>query len=204
MPVMIYDPRLEQEIRTARDCSEVNRRDEVWEGVLVVPPQANNEHQRVVMKFAGAFSSVIDWNVGDQALPGCNVSDRDADWTTNYRDPDVAVYLASNPAKDGGTHWVGGPDLAVEIVSPGEDPALKFDFYAKVGTRELLVVDRYPWSVKLYQLQGGKLVLAGVSDLAVTAVLTSVALPLTFQLRAGVSRPTILITHTNSGQSWTA
>jgi len=52
-------------------------RDEMWEGVLVMPPLANNEHQRIVSKLTSAFSSVIDWDAGEQALPSANVSDRD-------------------------------------------------------------------------------------------------------------------------------
>lgn len=204
MPVMIYDPEMEREIRLARDGSDASRRDEVWEGVLVVPAVPNNQHQAIVMRLSAAFSAAIDWNAGDQALPGANVSDRDIGWKQNYRCPDVVVYLSTNPAKDSNTHWVGGPDLAVEITSPGEDPRLKFDFYAKVNTRELLIVDRDPWAVELYQLQGGKLVLVGTSDLATSAVLASVALPLTFQLQPGTPRPTILVTHTATAQTWTA
>lgn len=204
MPVMIYDPQLEREIRTARDKCDAGRRDEVWDGVLVVPPQANNEHQRIVSRVTSAFSAVIDWDAGDQVLPGANVSDRDADWMENYRDPDVVVYLASNKAKDRNTHWVGGPDLAAEIRSPGEDPRLKLDFYAKVKTHEVLIVDRDPWAVELYQLRRGKLVSVGKADLATSAVLTSGVLPLTFQLRPGTPRPTILLTHTSTKQSWTA
>jgi Uma2 family endonuclease len=204
MPVLIFDPTMEQAIRTARDNSDVGRHDEVWEGVLVVPAQANNEHQRIVAKLTAAFSNVIDWDAGDQALPGCNVTDRDKDWTHNFRDPDVAVYLSTNPAKDCDTHWVGGPDLAVEIVSPGEDPRQKLDFYAKVKTREVLVIDRDPWAVELYRLRRGKMALVGKSDAADPAVLASTALPLTFRLRPGKPRPTVLVAHTDGKQTWTA
>ena len=204
MPVMIYDPELEQEIRLSRDGSDANRRDEVWEGVLVVPAVPNNEHQTVVMDLCYAFASGVNRSVGDRVLPGANVSDRDAGWKQNYRCPDAVVYLATNPAKDSNTHWVGGPDLAVEVVSPGEDPRLKLDFYAAVNTRELLIVERDPWALEMYQLQGGKLVLAGTSDLTSPAVLASGALPLTFQLRPGTPRPTVLVTHTATGQTWTA
>lgn len=189
MPVMILDPILEQKIRADRDRMFPNNRDEVWDGVLVVPPLPNIEHQIMVT---------------DLALAGANVSDRDADWTSNYREPDVVVYLATNPAKNSGTHWVGGPDLAVEVASPGEDPRLKFDFYAKVGTREVLIVDRDPWALEMCQLQGGKMALAGTSDAAGSAVLSSTALPLTFQLRSGAPRPVIHIAHTATGQTWTA
>jgi Uma2 family endonuclease len=204
MPVMILDPFLEQRIRAERDSSETSKYDEVWEGVLVVAPLPNNNHQRMVTRLANAFSAVIDWDNGDQVLSGTNVSDREVDWKSNYREPDVAVYLSTNPAKDAGTHWVGGPDLAVEIVSPGEDPHHKLDFYAKVNTRELLIVDRDPWVLELYQLQGGKLVLAGKSELANPSVLASGVLPLTFQLQDGSPRPTILMTHTGTVQTWTA
>ena len=203
MPVMSYDPAWEARIRAELDNPDVNRREEVWEGVLVVPPMANNLHQFIVMDLAFAFRAVAN-HAGDSVLPGCNVSDRDKDWLTNHRIPDVAVYLATNPAKDAGTHWVGGPDLLVEIVSPGEDPRTKNDFYAKINTREVLIVDRDPWAVELYSLQGGKLVLVGTSDATTSAVLTSNVLPLTFQLRPGTPRPTIVVTHTSTAQSWTA
>lgn len=204
MPVMIYDPLYEQHVRAERERQWPNERDEVWEGVLVVPPMPNNEHQIIVMGLSYAFASVVNRAGGDSVMPGANVSDRDAGWTENYREPDVVAYLASNPAKDSNTHWVGGPDLAVEIVSPGEDPRLKLDFYAKVNTREVLIVDRFPWALELYQLQSGKLMLAGTSTLATAAVLASGALPLTFQLRPGTPRPAILITHSTTGQTWTA
>jgi Uma2 family endonuclease len=204
MPVMILDPFLEQRIRAERQNNETNQYDEVWEGVLVVAPLPNNEHQRIVTRLSTAFSSIIDWEQGNQVLPGANVSDRDADWISNYREPDVAVYLSTNPARDCGTHWVGGPDLAVEIVSPGEDPHDKLDFYAKVNTRELLIVDRDPWKLELYQLQGGKLVLVGKADGVSSSMLMSGVLPLTFQLQAGTLRPIILLTHTETKQTWTA
>ncbi len=178
--------------------------DEVWDGMLVLNPLPNIEHRQLVMSFSVAFTGCVDRLNGDSVLPGANVSDRDAGWTENYREPDAVVYLATNPAKDSDTHWVGGPDIAVEITSPGEDPRLKLDFYAAVNTREVLIVNRDPWAVEMYQLQGGKLVLAGTSDLATSAVLASGALPITFQLQAGTPRPTILITHTATGQTWTA
>jgi len=205
MPVLILDPYLEQQIRAERVDPEKYKYDEVWEGVLVVPPIANNEHQRIVAKLTSAFSSIIDWDQGSQVLPGTNVTDRDTDWKSNYRVPDVALYLAINPAKDRGTHWVGGPDLAVEIVSPGEDPHDKLDFYAKVNTREMLIVNRDPWSLELYQLQGGKLILVGNSEVTSSEVLQSGVLPLTFQLQtAGTARPTIVVTHSATKQTWTA
>lgn len=204
MAIIIYDPMWADHVRLMRSSQAPNARDEMWDGMLVMPPMPNNEHQDIVIDLAFVFKSVVSRTAGDRVHPGANVSDRDAGWRSNYREPDVVVYLATNPAADCATHWFGGPDLAVEVVSPGEDARLKLDFYAKVSTRELLVVDRDPWLLELYQLQGGKLISVGTSDAASGAILASCALPLTFRLQAGVNRPLIHIAHMTDGRTWTA
>jgi Uma2 family endonuclease len=204
MTVLITDPDLAGRVRAERERFQPNNRDEVWDGVVVMPPLPNNEHQTIVMDLCAAFCAVVNRAGGDRVLPGANVSDRDADWLTNYREPDAVVYLATNPAVDRNTHWIGGPDLAVEVVSPGDQSRDKLDFYAKVSTREVLIVDRDPWRLELYQLAGGKFQLAGRSDVANPAVLASGVLPLTFQLQPGTPRPVIHTTHTATGQTWTA
>ena len=204
MPVLILDPMYERHVRAIRKAEFPDARDEVWEGVLVVPPLPNNEHQILATELAFAFGFVVNRPRGDKVLVGCNVSDRDEDWTQNYREPDVAVYLSGNAAKDSSTHWVGGPDFLVEIVSPGEDARQKLDFYARVNTIEVLIVERHPWRLELYRLQNGKLALIGVSDLTNSAVLASAVLPLTFQIGAAARRPAILVSHTASSQTWTA
>ena len=204
MRVVIMDPEVVDRVRAERAGAGEWARDEVWDGVLVMPPIANNEHQRVVSKLTSIFSGLIDWDAGDQALPGANVSDRDDGWNHNYRDPDAVVALSTSTARDCGTHWVGGPDLLVEVASPGEDPRLKTAFYAAIGTRELLIVDRYPWAVELYQLRDGRLDLAGRSDAANPISLASRVLPITFQLTPAEPRPRVLVTHTATGEVWWA
>jgi hypothetical protein len=92
----------------------------------------------------------------------------------------------------------------VEIISPGEDPLAKFAFYAGIGTREVLIVDRDPWAVELYQLRAGQLTLAGRSDAANPGVVPSSVLPLTFRLEAATPRQRIVMTHSVTGQTWTA
>jgi Uma2 family endonuclease len=204
MTVVIQDQDTAKSFVAERKRLGLDRWDEVWDGVLVVPPLPNNEHQQLVMRLSSPFLGLVDWDRGDQALPGANVSDRVKGWDKNYRCPDVVVCLAGGQAKDCGTHWCGGPDFLIEIVSPGEDPQLKFDFYAKVKTREVLIVGRDPWALELYQLRRGKLRLAGRSDRANPGVLASGVLPLTFQLKNAKPRPTILIAHAGTGQTWTA
>jgi Uma2 family endonuclease len=198
MATLILDPRMEKLFRTEFH----DRFRECWDGVDTVPPMPNTEHQRLVNLFSSTFSSIIDWDRGDSCFPGANLSDRVAGWAQNYRCPDVLVYLAGNPAVDHGTHWVGGPDFLVEIISEGEDPHAKFAFYAAVNTREVLVVERDPWAVELFTLSNGALVSAGRSEVSNGQVLSSAALGLTFRLTEGTPRPRIEVTQPASGKLW--
>ncbi|MEO6809496.1 MAG: hypothetical protein ABI353_10345, partial [Isosphaeraceae bacterium] len=75
-------------------------------------------------------------------------------------------------------------------------------FYAQIGTRELFLVDRDPWTLELYRLDGGALVLASKSDLSQPNVLTSSVLPLTFRFVPGEGRPRIEVVHADGVQRW--
>jgi Uma2 family endonuclease len=198
MAILVLDPACEAKVRELWPNLDDERSTEVWEGVTVMSPAANNEHQNLVNDLGGVFWLVIAQASLGRVLQGVNLSDRTPNWIENYRNPDVAVYLTANPAVDHGTHYVGGPDFAVEVVSPGETPSAKFAFYAAVGTRELLIVHRDPWRLELFALVGGQLKLAGSSP----AVCTSVALGLTFQLGDATPRPRIAVTHPATGGTW--
>lgn len=150
--VMVNDPDFASELIADRQARQIDRYDEVWEGVYMMSPLANNEHQSLATELSIAIGSVVDWQDLGRTLAGANVSDRADDWTKNYRIPDVLVFQPDTAAEDRGSHWFGGPELAIEIVSPGDKTLEKLDFYAKVGTRELLVIDRDPWRLTLYRI----------------------------------------------------
>lgn len=95
---------------------------------------ANNEHQGFVTQISSVFTFAIDWKGLGKTLAGANVIDRREGWKENYRVPDVLVFRSNCQAIDCGTHWFGGPDLAIEVVSEGEQSLEKLDFYAKVNT----------------------------------------------------------------------
>ncbi len=155
MSVLITDPDLAADVMKTRAETDADRYTEVWDGVVVMPAVPNNEHQSLVMRLGAAFAVVVDWDAGDSVQPGANVSDREDGWKQNYRCPDVVVALAGGRAKDCGTHWCGGPDLVVEIESPGQDARDKLDFYAAVDCREVLLIGRDPWALELCRLGGG-------------------------------------------------
>ena len=160
-----------------RACAD--RKDEVWNGVYVMPPMANNEHQRMVMGLCAHLGEVL----GETAtvLPGANVSDRGDDWEHNYRCPDVVVVLAGGLAIDRGTHWQGGPDFLVEVMSPGDDTMAKLPFYAQLGVREVLVVERDTRAPALYRLARGRLAPARPADVGGEPYLVSGVVPLAFR-----------------------
>jgi len=120
----------------------------------------------------------------------------------NYRCPDVAIVLPDSRAIPCGTFYFGGPDFVVEIVSDYDRSREKFDFYASVGVRELLIVDRDPWRLELYSLKEKKLVLAGRCEVVDGVFLGSEVLPLSFRLVAPANpgRPQIEIVRTTDGQ----
>jgi Uma2 family endonuclease len=202
MATLITDPELEEQIRARRAEWGGDRYDEVWEGTYMVAPLPNPEHCEIQAGLIAAIRIALGFAHPAKVYPGVNVSDRAADWTQNYRCPDVAVVLPGGIARQCDAHFFGGPDFVVEIVSPGDRSREKISFYAQVGVRELLLVDRDPWSLELYHLRDGQLALVGRSRLEQPDVLRSSVLRLTFRLIPGEPRPRIEVCHTDGAQEW--
>ncbi len=192
---------LESIIRVRRERGS-DRFDEVWNGVYVMSPLAVNQHQRLATFLARVFHGSLEGRQAFDSIAGVNVSDQSDEWTKNYRCPDVAVFLPGNPAEDRDSHWFGGPDFAVEIISKGDRSRLKFNFYAKVGVDELLLVDRDPWRLELYRNQTGKMNPAGSIAFGDSNCLQSEILPVSFRLLDSNEGPKIEVTQTDDGRVW--
>ncbi|MBV8780465.1 MAG: Uma2 family endonuclease [Phycisphaerae bacterium] len=201
MPLLVNDAELEAALIAERQERGSDHHDEVWDGVYVMAPLANNEHQTLATLIAGILVRFISESGLGIVQAGANVSDQPVDWTQNYRVPDVLVFLNGNAAEDRNTHWFGGPDFAIEIVSPKDRSREKFEFYANVGVRELLLIDREPWQLELFRLVDGQLQSAAVATEENGLVIASQIVPITMKLVAGLKRPAILI-NAPSGQSW--
>ncbi len=203
MAVLVLDrANLKELIRDRRDRG-IDRFDEVWNGVYVMAPAADTEHFDLSFELGFAIRSALSKPGKIRVHSGANVSDRSEKWTKNYRIPDLAVFLPGNPARDMGPYWLGGPDFAVEVISPGDRSRKKLDFYAKVGVRELLLVDRKPWSLELYRLTDGELKLGGKATPEEPRTLISHVLPISLRLLPGDPRPTIEVTQTEDARTWT-
>lgn len=200
--VMILNPDLAEKLLTQWRNGSDHRYEEVWDGDTYIMPEADIEHDDIAGFFYRAFFAIFaDTGLGHVHFR-INVSDRDDDWKENYRVPDMTLYLAGNPARARGTHYVGGPDFALEVSSPGDRSRDKLDFYAGIGTREVLIVDRDPWQLELYQLRRGKLRSKGAVRLTDGNVVSSTVTPITFQLVRGRPRPKVRISHSEAALEW--
>ena len=139
---------------------------------------------------------------GAKVFPPINVSDRADKWKKNFRIPDISVFLLGTWAVDKKTHWFGGPDFIIEIITPSDCSRKKLKFYEKLRVREVLLVDRKPWSLELYRLTDGELKLADKITSDPTLRLTSQVLPISLRLLPGAPRPTIEVTQIKDARKW--
>jgi Uma2 family endonuclease len=170
----------------------------------MMTPMPHDEHQELVALLTSVFVEVVQRPGLGKVRPGVNISDRRTDWQENYRVPDIAVFLKEGTAQNFETHWLGGPDLAVEIASPDDRTRDKIPFYASVGVRELLLIERAPWRLELFRHVSCELKLHATAARDHAAAISSEVVPLTFRLIRGQRRPMIDIRHSTDGRSWTA
>jgi len=202
MTILVMDPALEERLKQERKAWGADAYDEVWDGVLIMTPYPNNEHQKLLSRLTLILQEILGWSEAGDAFAGVNLSDREADWEQNYRVPDVAVFLRDTRAQDCDTHWRGAADLLIEISSPRDRTREKIPFYSGLGVRELWIVERAPWSLELYQHRSGQLVKVGESQPERGEALASSVLPLTMRLLAGDPRPQIEVIETAGGRRW--
>ena len=204
MATVILDEELAERLKADRAKRGGDRYDEVWEGTYMMAAMPDNEHQRLVNQLAAILEDVIGDQGRGEVFPGCNVSDRE-DWAHNFRVPDVAVFLNGTSAIDRDTVWLGGPDFAIEITSRGDKSRDKFDFYASVKTREVMIIDRDPWQLELFRLENGVLNLGENSLSGNDNHITAATVGLQFRLKTTEQskRPLIHVFHPQSQREWT-
>jgi Uma2 family endonuclease len=187
-----FDPLIQERKRKG-----IDRYDEVWKGMYLIPSMPTVAQQLLVHDLGTIFHEVVKKGRLGNCYPGANVSDRRKGWDNNYRVPDLLVVLRNSRAVDCSTHFCGGPDFLVEIQSPGDDTEEKVQFYGKIGVRELLIIHRDKRTLRLLRLEGEELVLVQPTPLEGKDWLVSAVLPLAF--RRGVSRgkPRTLVRRTD-------
>jgi len=132
----------------------VDRYDELWEGVLHMAPAPAYEHQRIVSAIDRFLGPLCERCVRGMLAPGINVFG-EASESQDYRIPDLTFVAAARQdiiAPDGIRG--GGPDGVIEIRSPEDESYDKLPFFARLGVREVIVVDRDTKETEIYRLAG--------------------------------------------------
>ena len=129
----------------------LDRRDEMWEGVLHMTPAPSVEHQRVIEELILFLKPLLRSTARGALRAGINVFRADKD----YRIPDLTFVAAGREAvvAEDGTRG-GGPDAVIEIRSPDDESYEKLPFYAAIGTREAIVIDRDSKRTEIFRLAG--------------------------------------------------
>jgi len=128
--------------------------DEMWEGVLHMTPAPKYEHQRVQANLLAFLLPIIEGSGRGTLAIGINVFN-EASAMEDYRIPDF-TFVASG--REGLIHEDGirggGPDAVIEIRSPGDESYEKLPFFAGLGVREVVIIDRDTKKPEVFRLAG--------------------------------------------------
>jgi Uma2 family endonuclease len=146
-------PSVPPDIAAWRKRTGADRWDEMWDGVLHMPPMPNRAQQELEAALETFLRSA--WAPLRQAkvYHQINVA-AIGGWPNNYRIPDLVVLLPQRFAIDRNEYFEGAPDVVVEIHSPGAETYEKLPFYAELGVPEVWVIHRDTRVPELYALRG--------------------------------------------------
>jgi Uma2 family endonuclease len=133
--------------------------DEVWDGLLHMNPAPSLEHNRLLGDLYRALSAYLESRGLGRIYPTSNVSAPGvSDWTRNFRVPDLSIVFDDQTAQLCDVYIEGGPRVIVEIRSPGDETSDKLEFYARIGTSELIVIDSVTKRIETFRASEGRLV----------------------------------------------
>jgi len=148
------DPWLEERRRL-----DLDRFDEVWDGVLHVVPAPNADHQRVESNLEHVLRPLVA-AAGLEILHNFSVYDPSS-VDQDYRTPDIVVAQSSLIAKRG---VEGRAEIVIEILSPNDESYDKMPFYAQHGSREMWIIDPVTRAIEVYVLRGKTFVAIAPND----------------------------------------
>jgi Uma2 family endonuclease len=126
--------------------------DEMWDGVLHMPPVPNRRHMDLEFVLEAYLRQIWVPTHAAQVYHEINVAAIDG-WPKNYRVPDLVILLPERYGIDHNEYFEGGPNVVVEIHSPGDEAYEKLPFYADLGVTEVWIIDRDTCEPEIYQLR---------------------------------------------------
>lgn len=148
-------PSMSPDIQAMRKRTGADRWDEMWEGVLHMPPMPNRNQQDLegslesYLRFSWAptCQGKVYHQINVAAIGG---------WMSNYRIPDLVLLLPQNFAIDRNEYFEGAPDVVVEIRSPDDETYEKMPFYRDLGVPEVWVIERDTRIPEIHVLKRGR------------------------------------------------
>jgi len=148
-------PEIPQHILHERARTGANIWDEMWEGVLHMPPMPNREHQDLTLSLAIWLRVYWAAPQGNRVHTQINLASPGG-WPHDYRIPDLLLLKSDTFDIDRNEFFEGPPSVVVEIRSPGDETFDKMSFYAKLGVPEVWIIERDTKVPDVYALADGE------------------------------------------------
>lgn len=147
-------PEVPQHVLHERAQTGADRWDEMWEGVLHMPPMPNRDHQDLALSL-GIWLK-LNWArpLGNRVHGPVNLASPGG-WPNDYRIPNLLLLTPDRFDIDHNEYFEGAPTAVVEVRSPGDETIEKMPFYASLGVPEVWVMDRDTKRPEMYLLQQG-------------------------------------------------
>ena len=128
------------EIVAFRKRTGADRWDEMWEGVLHMPPSPSPEHQDFEWALETYLRSHWANRKGYKVYHNVNLASVGG-WPNDYRIPDLILLTPDSGAVQKGVYFEGPPHVVIEIRSPEDETLEKLPFYAALGVPEVWIFD---------------------------------------------------------------
>lgn len=143
------------DVQAIRKKTGADQWDEMWDGVLHLPPAPNCDHQDL----EGSLESYLRYYWAPQCkgkvYHQINVSPG-GDWLKNYRIPDLVPLLPPRFGINRNKYFERAPDAVIEIHSPGDEAYEKMLFYRDLGVPEVWIIDRDSRVPEIHVLKRGR------------------------------------------------
>jgi Uma2 family endonuclease len=139
-----------------RKRTGADRWDEIWDGVLHMPPAPNVHHQDFEHQFQAYLRQHWARPRGAKVFHGVNLAPVGGWPDRNYRIPDLVLLTRERFHINKNEYFEGAPDAVVEIHSPGDEAYEKLPFYAALGVLEVWIIHRDTKKPEIHLLGKGR------------------------------------------------
>jgi Uma2 family endonuclease len=149
-------PVIPPDVQDWRKRTGADKWDEVWDGVLHMPPMPNRTHQH--LEGSLQLYLTIHWARPRKARVYHQINlAAPGGWPNkNYRIPDLLLLTPERFHIDHDEYFEGAPDVVVEIRSPGDESKQKLPFYRDLGVPEVWIINRDTKEPEVYVLRKGR------------------------------------------------